>query len=73
MRPKMPQASHKMTLIKFFDWMRGIFTMEPKMDEEVIMMPLSNKVNTVSIKVKIDVVNELIIVTSDVTPPSMRS
>ena len=65
----MPQASHKMTLIKFFDWMRGIFTMEPKMDEEVIMMPLSNKVITVSIKVKIYVVNELIAPFLLVTPP----
>ena len=39
-RPKMPQASHRMILIKFLDWMRGIFTMEPRMEEEVIMIPL---------------------------------
>ena len=65
----MPQASHKMILMRFFDWMRGIFTMEPKMDEEVIMMPLSNKVIAVSIKVKIDMVNELIIVSSLIKPP----
>ena len=60
-----------MILMRFFDWMRGIFTMEPKMDEEVIMMPLSNKVNTVSIKVKIDMVNELIVPITNVTPPSL--
>ena len=31
-----------MILIKFFDWMRGILTMEPRIDAEVIMIPLKN-------------------------------
>ena len=36
----MPQASHRIILIKFFDWIRGILTKEPKMDAEVIIIPL---------------------------------
>ena len=45
MSPKIPQASHKITLIRFFDWMRGIFTIEPKMDDDVIMIPLFTQVD----------------------------
>ena len=29
--------------MRFFDWMRGIFTRDPKIDEETIIMPLVTK------------------------------
>jgi hypothetical protein len=29
--------------MRFFDWMRGIFTREPKIDDETIKMPLVTK------------------------------
>jgi hypothetical protein len=29
--------------MRFFDWMRGIFTRDPRMDDETIKMPLVTK------------------------------
>jgi len=40
----MPHASQRMILIRFLDWMRGILTIEPRMDDDVIIIPLQQTI-----------------------------